>query len=210
MASLILFKNFSVDSLVLPATPDPSVSPSGSKSVEFGEFLIQLPKSAVAFGGLNRYKETNNYSIAINLSGDVLKTFQDLDDKIVQYISDNSNKLLGEQTSVAEVKKFCYNPMVTCGKGDYSSSRTLKLKIPVDKSNQFVAKAFDIDRTKIPMDTIKGRCNVQAIIQFDRIYLMDKKCGVSVRLKQVMKFPSVDMDECAVIEDDEDDCVEEA
>jgi hypothetical protein len=205
MAGLTQFKDFSYKSITLPSPAKFTNAPDAPKSIEFPEILLQLPKSRTAYKGVAQFDPGAPWYLSLKLELDTLKVLEELDDYLVKYISDNSKALIGEETDVAAVRKYCYNPIVTKGKKEgYENTRTLKMKLNM-KDGPYATKAFDHTKTKIPTDSIKGNDSVVCLIAIDRVYYMMNKFGVSFKLKQVVKYPSVDMDDCAVEIDVESD-----
>lgn len=109
-------------------------------------FRLQTPKCNVPFGitePLDQYKVEgkDKYTLELSLDTNIprIKTFKEFlekfDEHNIKYISDNSKTLLGEQTTVAEVKKYKYFSLIK--KGTKSKDQSIeypdrfRLKLPV-------------------------------------------------------------------------------
>jgi hypothetical protein len=198
MASITNFKDFSCKNIVLPVPAKFTNAADSPKCVEFPEVLLQLPKTKAAFKGVSQFDSKAPWYLSLKLEGETLKTFEDMDTFLVKYLADNSKTLIGEVTDAASIRKYCYNPIVTHGKKEgYENSRTMKLKLNMSEGT-YGSKAFDQTKTKIPITSVKGNDSVVVLMSFDRIYQMGNKFGISFRLKQLVKYPSVDMEECVL------------
>jgi hypothetical protein len=198
MAPITQFKDFSYSNIALPRSGKFTNSPDSPKCVEFPEILLQLPKMNAAFKGVAQFDPKAPWYLSVKLDLDVQKVFEEVDDYIVRYLSEHSKTLIGEETDVAAIKKYCYNPIVVKGKKEgYESTRTLKMKLNVS-DGPYATKAFDHTKAKVPVDSIKGNDTVICLVSCDRMYYMNNKFGVSFKLKQVVRYPSVDLDSCAM------------
>lgn len=200
MASVIQFTDFTAD---LINFSDVHKNKMGGKAVYLKgqhdqKMLLQLPIARAPFG-LSAFedKKTGNVSYTVPLSLDdpaLQETLKNIDDKVLKYVVDNSEVLLGKKMSM-EVVTELYTPLVRPSKGEYAPQ--LKLKVLSGRNGDFVPKAYDHLRNRVPLDTLNGGDMVHTIIDINQIWVVDKKFGVSVRLEQVMKAPSAKLDECA-------------
>jgi hypothetical protein len=162
------------------------------------QFLLQLPYMRAPFG-LSAFTDeaTKKVSYSLDLSFDLgdpqvvelEQKLKDLDERIINTVSDNSQEWLGKKFNKAVLKEALYKPLVRPGKGDYPS--TLKLKILTDlRTGNFIPEAYNARRDNVPLDSIEKGQKVMAIVDFNQIWFIDNKFGVTARLKQVLLEPS--------------------
>ena len=123
-------------------------------------------------------------------------------------VAANSLEWLGKKYNEAVIKEALYKPLVRAGKDDYAS--TMKLKVMTDmKTNEFQPEAYNINREKVPLDSIEKGQKVMCIVDLNQIWFIDNKFGISARLQQVLLEPSKKLPTFAfqgvdAVEDDEE------
>tara|TARA_B110000483_G_scaffold226961_1_gene288248 strand:+ start:400 stop:1095 length:696 start_codon:yes stop_codon:yes gene_type:complete len=180
---------------------------NGGKTVyinapENKKLYIQLPFMRSPFG-LSAFTDeaTNKTSYSLDLSfdtdneqaNDLMEKLKQLDERIVKTVADNSKEWLGKSYNIEVIKEALYKPLVRPGKDDYPS--TMKLKLMTKPSGEFIAEAYDSSHKSIPVDGIEKGQKCMCIVDFNQIWFIDNKFGVSVRLSQVLceqsqKLPS--------------------
>jgi len=180
---------------------------NGGKTVyinapENKKLYIQLPFMRSPFG-LSAFTDeaTNKTSYSLDLSfdtdneqaNDLMEKLKQLDERIVKTVADNSKEWLGKSYNIEDIKEALYKPLVRPGKDDYPS--TMKLKLMTKPSGEFIAEAYDSSHKSIPVDGIEKGQKCMCIVDFNQIWFIDNKFGVSVRLSQVLceqsqKLPS--------------------
>ena len=180
---------------------------NGGKTVyinapENKKLYIQLPFMRSPFG-LSAFTDeaTNKTSYSLDLSfdtdneqaNDLMEKLKQLDERIVKTVADNSKEWLGKSYNIEVIKEALYKPLVRPGKDDYAS--TMKLKLMTKPSGEFIAEAYDSSHKSIPVDGIEKGQKCMCIVDFNQIWFIDNKFGVSVRLSQVLceqsqKLPS--------------------
>ena len=180
---------------------------NGGKTVyinapENKKLYIQLPFMRSPFG-LSAFTDeaTNKTSYSLDLSfdsdneqgNDLMEKLKQLDERIVKTVADNSKEWLGKSYNIEVIKEALYKPLVRPGKEDYAS--TMKLKLMTKPSGEFIAEAYDSSHKSIPVDGIEKGQKCMCIVDFNQIWFIDNKFGVSVRLSQVLceqsqKLPS--------------------
>ena len=180
---------------------------NGGKTVyinapENKKLYIQLPFMRSPFG-LSAFTDeaTNKTSYSLDLSfdtdneqaNDLMEKLKQLDERIVKTVADNSKEWLGKSYNIEDIKEAQYKPLVRPGKDDYPS--TMKLKLMTKPSGEFIAEAYDSSHKSIPVDGIEKGQKCMCIVDFNQIWFIDNKFGVSVRLSQVLceqsqKLPS--------------------
>lgn len=196
MSSVTLYSNFSTDNITFS---DVRKNKLGGKTVymntlEGQKILVQLPPLRAPFG-LSVFTDAktgqSSYSLPVSLDDPAtLELFKQIDAKVFQYICDNSESVLGKKMSQDVIREALYKPLVQVAtKGDYAP--TLKLKVLADRSGTIIPEAYDTAHNQIGFDTIVKGDRLHTIIDISQIWVVDTKCGVTVRLQQVMKLPSV-------------------
>jgi hypothetical protein len=177
------------------------------------KILMQLPPLRAPFG-LSIYTDSktgqSSYSLPLSLDEPgVLDMFKAIDEKVFKFVADNSESILGKKYSPELIREGLYKPIVTQSKGDYAP--TLKLKVQVDRDGNFLPEAYDNSRNVIKFDTLSNGDRVHSIIDLSQIWVIDNKCGVSIRVQQIMKVPSSNLKGFAfqVQDDDEEDAAAE-
>jgi hypothetical protein len=180
---------------------------NGGKTVyinapENKKLYIQLPFMRSPFG-LSAFTDetTNKTSYSLDLSfdsdneqaNDLMEKLKQLDERIVKTVADNSKEWLGKSYNIEVIKEALYKPLVRPGKDDYPS--TMKLKLMTKPSGEFIAEAYDSSHKSIPVDGIEKGQKCMCIVDFNQVWFIDNKFGVSVRLSQVLceqsqKLPS--------------------
>jgi Family of unknown function (DUF5871) len=210
MASVTKFTDFSLDQMNFSEVYKNKL---GGKAIYLTgknnqKLQLQLPAMRAPFG-LSPYEDKATkrvtYTIPLSLDDDSLKEFfTALDQKILEYMVNNSEEVLGKKMSL-EVLTELYTPLTKYGK-DPAYAPQLKLKVQQGRNGEFVPKAYDMKRNPIPLTDIEKQDMIHTIVDINQIWVVDKKFGVSVRLEQVMKVPSNKLSECAfAVSDGEDE-----
>ena len=188
------------------------------------KLYIQFPFMRSPYG-LSAFTDegTGRTSYSLDLSFDpdneeamaLHNKLKELDDIIVNTVAANSKEWLGKEFNVAVLKEALYKPMVRPGKEQYPS--TIKLKILTKPDGTFVPEAYSMQKQPVTLDTVEKGQKCMAIVDFNQIWFIDNKFGVTIRLQQTLleqsaKLPSfafqgVDLPEDDV--DDDDDVEEE-
>lgn len=166
------------------------------------KLYLQLPFMRSPFG-LSAFTDeaTNKTSYSLDLSFDkdnepacqLMAKLAALDTKIVETVAANSKEWLGKQYNIDVIKEALYKPIVRPNKDEYPS--TLKLKLMTKPTGEFMAEAYNMSQQSIPVDSIEKGQKCMCIVDFNQIWFIDNKFGVSVRLSQVLceqstKLPS--------------------
>jgi hypothetical protein len=130
----------------------------------------------------------------------LLKKFEELDARILNEVSKNSQEWLGKKYASKTITEAdLYKPLVKrCdpAKGDYAP--TTKLKIYTDlQTGEFVPKAYTPDGDKVPLSNIEKGNRAVCIVEVGQVWIIDNKFGVTVSLKQCVIEPSNDLPEFA-------------
>jgi hypothetical protein len=77
---------------------------------------------------------------------------------------------------------------------------TLKLKV-MHNDGVFSVKAYDSSKRPTDLDVLQKGQRVKTIVDFNQVWIIDNKFGLSVRLKQVMMMPTTELSGCAFSND---------
>jgi hypothetical protein len=184
------------------------------------KLYLQLPFMRSPFG-LSAFTDeaTNKTSYSLDLSFDkdnegateLMEKLTALDTKIVETVAANSKEWLGKQYNIEVIKEALYKPLIRPGKDDYPS--TMKLKLQTKPTGEFIAEAYDMAQQSIPIDSIEKGQRCMCIVDFNQVWFIDNKFGVSVRVSQVLceqstKLPSFAFQGVTTQAPDDDEDVE--
>jgi len=179
-------------------------------------FLLEFPRMRVPFG-LNVYEDENtkrcSYSISLSLSDEkVVEFLKSIDDYIVGYVSENSEKCLGKVMNETVIREALYTPLVKESK-DPKYAPTLKVKLHQNPEGSF-DDVYDPKGVEFNLNELQKGQNVAPILKLSSIWFVGTKFGVSVRLEQLMVLPQNKLkgfafkrylDEVEVNEEEEDE-----
>lgn len=185
------------------------------------KLYLQLPFMRSPFG-LSAFTDeaTNKTSYSLDLSFDkdneaavqLMEKLKAFDDKIVETVAANSKEWLGKPYNIEVIKEALYKPLIRPGKDEYPS--TMKLKLMTKLTGEFMAEAYNMAQESIPVDSIEKGQKCMCIVDFNQIWFIDNKFGVSVRVSQVLceqsvKLPSFAFQGVETSEVSEDDEIDE-
>jgi hypothetical protein len=190
------------------------------------KLYIQFPFMRSPYG-LSAFTDegTGRTSYSLDLSFDPDNTeamelhdkLKALDEIIVNTVAENSKEWLGKDFNVEVLKQALYKPMVRPGKEQYPS--TIKLKVLTKPDGSFVPETYSIQKEQVSLDSVEKGQKCMAIVDFNQIWFIDNKFGVTIRLQQVLleqsvKLPSfafqgLDLPSEEVDDVEEDDEIEE-
>ena len=145
------------------------------------------------------------YSINLSLDNneDLQKRLRLLDDAIIKTVAKNSSAWLGKKHSEAVVRDALYSPIVK-DPSDPKYAPTIKLKVQTDSNDKFVPKVFKA-REPADLNELEKGQSMSTIVEISQVWIINNKCGVSMRLAQAKLHPTDKLTEYAFREDDEDD-----
>ena len=114
---------------------------------------------------------------------------KELDDIIVNTVAANSQEWLGKEFNVEVLKQALYKPMVRPGKEQYPA--TIKLKVLTKPDGSFVPETYNVQKEQVSLDSVEKGQKCMAIVDFNQIWFIDNKFGVTIRLQQVLLEQSV-------------------
>ena len=191
--NVVLYENFSANDINLS---DIKKNQNNGKTIFINNkskepVLLELPKLRVPFG-LNSYEDEVTkrctYSISLSLSDEKLVDFlKSVDDYIVNYVTENSEKCLGKVMNETVIREALYTPLARESK-DSKYAPTLKVKLLQNPEGGF-DDVYDTKGEPFDLHELQKGQNVAAILKLSNIWFVGTKFGVSVRLEQLMVFP---------------------
>jgi hypothetical protein len=162
------------------------------------KLYIQFPFMRSPYG-LSAFTDegTGRTSYSLDLSFDPDNTeamelhdkLKALDEIIVNTVAENSKEWLGKDFNVEVLKQALYKPMVRPGKEQYPS--TIKLKVLTKPDGSFVPETYNVQKEQVSLDSVEKGQKCMAIVDFNQIWFIDNKFGVTIRLQQVLLEQSV-------------------
>jgi Family of unknown function (DUF5871) len=165
------------------------------------KLIYQLPALRAPFG-LSDFKDetgkVQSYSLPLSLDKpEVVASLQALDDRALDFITENSAELLGKKMSREVIKEGIYKPLVRpSSKEGYAP--TLNLKV-IMKDGAIATEAYNSARQPVPLTDLEKGQAVSAIIDINQIWRTPAGVGVTVRVHQVMFAPTNKLKPCAFL-----------
>ena len=152
------------------------------------KLIFQLPALRAPFG-LSDFKDdqgkVQSYSLPLSLDKpEVVAALQALDERALDFITENSNELLGKKMSREVIKEGIYKPLVRpSSKEGYAPTMNLKVLM---KDGVIATEAYSAARQPVPLTDLEKGQSVSAIIDINQIWRTPAGVGVTVRVHQVM------------------------
>lgn len=179
-----------------------------------GKLIFQLPQLRAPFG-LSEFKDEASgrvsYSLPLSLDKpEVLEKFAKLDARVLDYITEHSEELLGKKMSREVIAEGMYkSPIKPSTKEGYAP--TLNLKVITDlKTGAPATEAYNAQRQSVPLSDLEKGQSLSAIIELNQIWRTPAGVGVSVRVHQVMFAPTNKLKPCAFLAPAEEPVTEES
>ena len=178
------------------------------------KLIFQLPPMRAPFG-LSEYKDESSgrvsYSLPLSLDKpEILEAFSNFDARVLDYITEHSEELLGKRMSREVISEGMYkSPVKPSSKEGYSPTLNLKV-ITNPKDGSIVTEAYNHQRQPVPLTTVEKGQSLNAIIELNQIWRTPAGVGVSVRVHQVLFAATNKLKPCAFLnapEEDEDETV---
>jgi hypothetical protein len=172
-------------------------TPGGSK------VFFELPVLRSPFG-LSSYTDQASgnvsYSLDVSLEDqETISQIRTIESLILDHVCKNTEELLGRKYSEDVIKQALFKSCIRESK-DGKYAPTLKLKV-LHRDNVFSVNAYDAYKNPTEIDTLQKGQRVKTIIDFNQVWIIDNKFGLSVRLKQVMMMPTTELSGCAFTDD---------
>lgn len=165
------------------------------------KLIFQLPALRAPFG-LSDFKDdqgkVQSYSLPLSLDKpEVVAALQALDERALDFITENSNELLGKKMSREVIKEGIYKPLVRpSSKDGYAPTMNLKVLM---KDGVIATEAYSAARQPVPLTDLEKGQSVSAIIDINQIWRTPAGVGVTVRVHQVMFAPTNKLKPCAFL-----------
>ena len=165
------------------------------------KLIFQLPALRAPFG-LSDFKDdqgkVQSYSLPLSLDKpEVVAALQALDERALDFITENSNELLGKKMSREVIKEGIYKPLVRISsKEGYAPTMNLKVLM---KDGVIATEAYSAARQSVPLTDLEKGQSVSAIIDINQIWRTPAGVGVTVRVHQVMFAPTNKLKPCAFL-----------
>jgi hypothetical protein len=170
-------------------------------SIANQKLMYQLPALRAPFG-LSDYKDetgkVTSYSLALSLDKpEIVAALQALDEKALDYISENSLELLGKKMSRDTIKEGVYKPLVKpATKEGYAPILSLKVLM---KDGGISTEAYNSSREQVSLTDLEKGQAVSSIIDINQIWRTPAGVGVTIRVHQVMFAPTNKLKPCAFL-----------
>lgn len=175
--------------------------------------FFELPVLRAPFG-LSSYTDQTSgnvsYSLDVSLEDQAtVSKIREIESMVLEHVSKYSEEILGRKYSDEVIRQALFKSCIRESK-DGKYAPTLKLKV-MHRDGVFSVKAFDTSKRPVEVDTLQKGQRVKTIIDFNQIWIIDNRFGLSVRLKQVMMLPTTELTGCAFTSTTggDDDCDEE-
>jgi hypothetical protein len=168
-----------------------------------GKLIFQLPQLRAPFG-LSEYKDESSgrvsYTLPLSLDKpDVLEAFAKLDARVLDYITEHSDELLGKKMSREVIAEGIYkSPVKPPSKEGYSPVLNLKV-ITNPKDGSVATEAYSASRQPASLSDLEKGQALSAIVEINQIWRTPAGVGISVRVHQVMFAPTNKLKPCAFL-----------
>jgi hypothetical protein len=168
-----------------------------------GKLIFQLPQLRAPFG-LSEFKDEKSgavsYSLPLSLDKpEVLEAFSKLDIRVLDYITEHSEELLGKKMTREVIAEGLYkSPVKPSAKEGYAPILNLKV-LTNPKDGSLATEAYNSKREPVPLSDLEKGQALSAIIEINQIWRTPAGVGVSVRVHQVMFAPTNKLKPCAFL-----------
>ena len=165
------------------------------------KLIYQLPALRAPFG-LSDFKDESgkvtSYSLPLSLDRpEIVTALQALDEKALDFITENSAELLGKKMSREVIKEGVYKPLVKpASKEGYSPILNLKVLM---KDGAIATEAYNSSRQPASLTELEKGQSVNAIIDINQIWRTPAGVGITIRVHQVMFAPTNKLKPCAFL-----------
>lgn len=187
------------------------INAAGGSKVFFELPVLRAPFGLSSF--TDQKSGSVSYSLDVSLDDStIVSKIREIEELVLDHVVKNSEELLGRSYSLDVIKQALFKSCIRESK-DGKYAPTLKLKV-LHNDGVFNVNAYDSSKKSVLLDTLQKGQRVKTIVDFNQVWIIDNKFGVSVRLKQVMMMPNTELSGCAFSSagsdaaDDEDDFVE--
>jgi len=168
-----------------------------------GKLIFQLPQLRAPFG-LSEYRDEASgrvsYTLPLSLDKpEVLAQFAALDERVLTFITEHSEELLGKKMSREVIAEGMYkSPVKPSTKEGYAPILNLKVVTSL-KDGSIATEAYNAQRQSVPLTDLEKGQAVSAIVEINQIWRTPAGVGVSIRVHQVMFAPTNKLKPCAFL-----------
>jgi len=167
------------------------------------KLIFQLPQLRAPFG-LSEYKDDASgrvsYSLPLSLDKpEVLEALAKLDARVLDFITEHSEELLGKKMSREVIAEGVYkSPIKPSSKEGYAPVLSLKVMTNL-KDGSVATEAYNAQRQSVPLSDLEKGQSLSAIIEINQIWRTPAGVGISIRVHQVMFAPTNKLKPCAFL-----------
>jgi len=168
-----------------------------------GKLIFQLPQLRAPFG-LSEYKDEASgrvsYTLPLSLDKpEVLAQFAALDERVLNFITEHSEEILGKKMSREVIAEGMYkSPVKPSTKEGYAPILNLKVVTSL-KDGSIATEAYNAQRQSVPLTDLEKGQALSAIVEINQIWRTPAGVGVSIRVHQVMFAPTNKLKPCAFL-----------
>ena len=168
-----------------------------------GKLIFQLPQLRAPFG-LSEFKDEASgrvsYTLPLSLDKpEILEAFAKFDARVLDFITEHSEELLGKKMSREVIAEGMYkSPVKPSSKEGYAPTLNLKVMTNI-KDGSLATEAYNSQRQSVPLSDLEKGQALSAIIELNQIWRTPAGVGVSIRVHQVMFAPTNKLKPCAFL-----------
>jgi hypothetical protein len=162
------------------------------------KLIFQLPSMRNPFGLSNFVDKATgkaSYSLSVSLDSnpEITAQFKALDERVLAFVEENSASLFGKKVSKSTIRDVMYTSPVRKDKeGKYPETLYMKV-LQTRDGKSFAVEAYESDRTSAELATLEKGRSVMTIVEINQVWVIGMKCGVSVRLQQILFAPKTQL-----------------
>jgi len=203
--ALQMFSTFNASNVTFS---DVRKNTKGGKAVYLNQvggskLIFQLPQLRAPFG-LSEYKDEASgrisYTLPLSLDKpEVLAQFAALDERVLTFITEHSEEILGKKMSREVISEGMYkSPVKPSTKEGYAPILNLKVVTSL-KDGSIATEAYNAQRQSVPLTDLEKGQALSAIVEINQIWRTPAGVGVSIRVHQVMFAPTNKLKPCAFL-----------
>jgi hypothetical protein len=203
--ALQMFSTFNASNVTFS---DVRKNAKGGKAVYLNQvggskLIFQLPQLRAPFG-LSEYKDEASgrisYTLPLSLDKpEVLAQFAALDERVLTFITEHSEEILGKKMSREVISEGMYkSPVKPSTKEGYAPILNLKVVTSL-KDGSIATEAYNAQRQSVPLTDLEKGQALSAIVEINQIWRTPAGVGVSIRVHQVMFAPTNKLKPCAFL-----------
>jgi hypothetical protein len=181
----------------------PKVNDFGGKAIYLNlpgkqKMIFQLPSMRNPFGLSNFVDKASgkaSYSLSVSLDSnpEIADQFKALDERVLDFVEANSTTLFGKKVNKATIRDVMYtSPIRRDKEGKYPETLYTKVMQTRD-GKSFAVEAYESNRKPADLSTLEKGRSVMTIIEINQVWVIGMKCGVSVRLQQILFAPKTQL-----------------